>query len=159
MRFNTQKTNVSPRRFFWVPTKLCILRNIPCIRNLMCHIFYSTYADASMYQGSSCRCYTLLLQLLKSKNSVQTCFEINNTFALGQVRDLLLARTCPKYYFYSYYDFWLEWDVSETGRQVPTISIAAEGLGEMCFPAGLNCPWNSPFWKSSHIWRYTCTTG
>ena len=45
----------------------------------MCQIFYSTYADALMYQGSSCRGYTLLLQLLKSKNSVQNCFEINNT--------------------------------------------------------------------------------
>ena len=45
----------------------------------MCHIFYSTYADTSMYQGSSCRGYTLLLQLLKSENSVQTCFEIDNT--------------------------------------------------------------------------------
>ena len=44
----------------------------------------------------------------KSKNSVQTCFEINNKFALGQVRDLLLGRTCLNYYFYSYYDFWLE---------------------------------------------------
>ena len=36
----------------------------------MFHIFYSSYADASMYQGSSCRGFTLLLQLLKSKNSV-----------------------------------------------------------------------------------------
>ena len=33
-------------------------------------IFYSTYADASMYQGPSCRGFTLLVQLLKSKNSV-----------------------------------------------------------------------------------------
>ena len=33
-------------------------------------IFYLTYVDASMYQGSSCRGFTLLVQLLKSKNSV-----------------------------------------------------------------------------------------
>ena len=29
---------------------------------------------------------------------------------------------------------------SETGRQFPTISVAAEGLKEMCFPAGLHYP-------------------
>ena len=40
------------------------------IRNPMFHIFYSTYADALVYQGSSCRGFTLLLQLLKSKNCV-----------------------------------------------------------------------------------------
>ena len=40
------------------------------IRNQMFHIFYSTYADASMYQGSICRRFTLSLQLPKSKNSV-----------------------------------------------------------------------------------------
>ena len=33
-------------------------------------IFYSTYADASMYQASNSRDFTLLMQLLKSKNSV-----------------------------------------------------------------------------------------
>ena len=33
-------------------------------------LFFSTYADASMYHGSSCRGFTLLVQLLKSKNSV-----------------------------------------------------------------------------------------
>ena len=85
------KTSVSLRRLFWVPTKHCILRNILYIRNPMCHIFYSTYADASMYQGSSCRGFTLLLQLLKSKNSVQTSFAINNTFASSaNVSKLLL---------------------------------------------------------------------
>ena len=42
------------------------------IRNPMFLIFYLTYADSSMYQGSSCRGFTLLLQLLKSKNSVFT---------------------------------------------------------------------------------------
>ena len=69
--FEYTKTSVSLRRFFWVPAKLYILRNIPSIRNLMCHtcIFYSTYADAWMYQGSSCRCYTLLLQLLKVRTA------------------------------------------------------------------------------------------
>ena len=36
----------------------------------MFHIFYSTYVDALVYQGSSCRGFTLLLQLLKSKNNV-----------------------------------------------------------------------------------------
>ena len=75
------KTSASLRRFFWVPTKHCILRNIPYIGNPTCHIFYSTYGDASMYQNSRCRGFTPLLQLLKSKNSVQTCFAINNTFA------------------------------------------------------------------------------
>ena len=106
----------------------------------MGHILYSTYADASMYQGWSCRCYILLLKLLRSKNSIQTCFEINNKFALGQVRDLLLGRTCSNYYVYSYYDFWLESDVSETGRQFPTVSVAAKDLEEMCFPTGLHYP-------------------
>ena len=54
----------------------------------MIRIFYSTFADASMYQGSSYRGFTLLLQLLK----VRTAY-------------LLLARICPNYYFYSD-DFW-----------------------------------------------------
>ena len=43
------------------------------------YILFDIYA--SMYQGSSCWGFTILLQLLKSKNSVQTCFAINNTFA------------------------------------------------------------------------------
>ena len=101
----------------------------------MFHIFYSTYADASMYQGSSCRGFTLLLRLLK----VRTAY-------------LILARICRNYYFYSD-DFWLKCDVCETGRQFPIISFADEGLGEMCFPAGL--PIHSfSLLKSLHIWRY-----
>ena len=36
----------------------------------MFHIFYSTYADALVNQGSSCRVFTLLLLLLKSKNYI-----------------------------------------------------------------------------------------
>ena len=85
----------------------------------MFRIFYSTYADVSMYQGSSCRGFTLLLQFLKSESSL---------FAR--------ARSCPNFYFYSD-DFGLKCDVCETGRQFPTISVADEDLLEMCFPAGL----------------------
>ena len=59
---------------------------------------------------------------------------------------MLLARTCLNYYFYSD-DFWLELDVWETGRQFPIISVADEGLGEMCFPAGLHYPIILPFGK------------
>ena len=43
VRFEYTKTSVSLRRFFWVPTKHCIWRNIPYIGNPMCHIFYSTH--------------------------------------------------------------------------------------------------------------------
>ena len=35
----------------------------------------------------------------------------------------------------------------------PIISVADEGLGEMCFPVGLHCPFIL-FWKSLHRWRY-----
>ena len=87
--------------------------------NPMFHIFYSTYGDASMYQDSSCRGFTLLLQLLK----VRTAY-------------LLLAQICPNYYSYSD-DFWLKWDVCETGRQFPIIFVVDEGIGEICFHAGL----------------------
>ena len=37
------------------------------------------------------------------------------------------------------------------------ISVADEGLGEMCFPVGLHYPFILPFWKSLHIWRYKDT--
>ena len=47
----------------------------------MSYILFDIYADASMYEGSSCSGFTILLQLLKSKNSIQTCFAINNIFA------------------------------------------------------------------------------
>ena len=40
--------------------------------------------------------------------------------------------------------FLLKWDVKEPGRQFPFISVADEGLGELCFPAGLHY---SPFGK------------
>ena len=56
---HVRKNKVSFRRLFWVPTKHCILKTMPYIRDLMCHKFYSTYANASMYQGSSCRCFSL----------------------------------------------------------------------------------------------------
>ena len=95
----------------------------------MFHIFYSTYADALMYQGSSCRGFTLLLQFLKSENSL---------FAR--------ARTCPNFYFYSD-DFWLKLDVCETGRQFPIISVADIGLEDMCFLAGLHFPFILSFVK------------
>ena len=65
----------------------------------MCHIFYLTYADASMYEVLSCQGFTILLQLLKSKNNEQTCLAINNTFAY--------SANMSNYYFYSD-DFWLE---------------------------------------------------
>ena len=84
-----------------------------------------------MYQSSSCRGFAVLLQLLKSKNSVQTCFAKNNTFAsCANMSKLLLFSD----------DFWLDRDFSETGRQFPTISVADGGLGDMCFPAGLHYP-------------------
>ena len=113
----TKKTSVSLRRFFWVPTKHCILRNIPYIRNPMFHRFYSAYADASMYQDSGCRGFITLLLQRSSANMSKL---------------LLLLR-------------W--WDVCETGRQFPIISVAEEGRGEMCFPAGLHYPFILPFGK------------
>ena len=116
--FEYTKTSVSLRRFFWVPTKHCILRNLPYIRNPMFHIFYSIYAGALMYQGSSCRGFTLLLQLLKSKNSIFA--------SSANMSKLLLLRW-----------FLTKMRRCETGRQFPVISFADEGLGEMCFPAGL----------------------
>ena len=92
--------------------------------------FYSTYANASMYQGSSCWGFTLLMQLLKSKNSVFAS-------SANMSKLLLLLRW-----------FLLEWDVCETGRQFPIISVADEGLlGEMCFPTGLHYPIILPFGK------------
>ena len=56
----------------------------------MFHIFYSTYADASMYQGLNCRGFTLLLQLVKSKNSILAS----------------IARIFPNYFYSD--DFWLK---------------------------------------------------
>ena len=92
--FEYTKTKVSLRRFFCVPTKHCpYIKKYTLYTESMCHIFYSTYADAWMYQGSSCRGFTLLLQLLKSKNSVQTCFAINNTFASSANMSKLLLFT------------------------------------------------------------------
>ena len=73
---------------------------------------------------------TLLLQLLK----VRTAY-------------LLLARICRNYYFYSD-DFWRKWYVCETGRQFLIISVADEGLGEMCFLSGLHYPFLLPFGKA-----------
>ena len=49
----------------------------------MLHIFLSTYADASMYLGSNCRGFTLLLQLLNSKNSIfASCANMSDDFWL-----------------------------------------------------------------------------
>ena len=106
------------------------------IQKPMFHIFYSTYADASMYQGSSCRGFTLLLQLLKSKNSV---FASSSNMSklllllrwfLAKMRRLWNRQTVP-YYFRCW---WRPW------RDV--------------FPCGSTLSIHSPFWKSWHIWRY-----
>ena len=37
--------------------------------------------------------------------------------------------------------------VYETGRQFPIISVADEGLGDMCFPAGIHYLFILPFEK------------
>ena len=99
--------------------------------------FYSTYADASMYQVSSCRGFTLLLQLLKYK------------LASREIIHLLLARTCPNYYFYSE-DFWLGMRLADSSLLFSLLMLALE----RCFPSRSTLSINSPFWKSSHIWRY-----
>ena len=98
------------------------------------YILFDIYRDASMYQGSSCWGFTLLLQLLKSKNSVQTCFAINSTFASSANMSKLLL---------------LEWDFSET-----YYSLCWWMPWRYVFPRGSTLSINSPFWKSPHIWRY-----
>ena len=106
------------------------------IRNPMFLIFYSTYADASMYQGSSCRGFTLLLQLLKSKNSI---------FAS--------RANMPNYYFF------LRWFLARMRRlwnrqAVPNYFRCWWRPWRDVFPRGSTLSIHSPFWKSSHIWRY-----
>ena len=111
----------------------------------MCHIFYSTYADASMYQGSSCRGFTLLMQLLKSKNSVQTCFAINNTFASSaNMSELLL---------FTQMIFGLNETLVKQTDSSLLFTLLVKALRDV-FPRGSTLSINSPFWESSHIWRY-----
>ena len=111
MHLDQKKTSVSLGRFFWVPTKHCVLRNIPYIRNSMLHIFYLTYADASMYQGSSCRGFILLLQLLKSRNSVfassanMSKLLLLLRWFLAKMRRLWNRQTVP-YYFCCWWRPW-----------------------------------------------------
>ena len=93
----------------------------------MCHIIYSTYAEASMYQGSSCQGFTLFLQLLKSKNSVQTFFAINNTFASSaNVSKLLLLLRC--------FLARMRREQADSSLLFPLLTKALE----RCFPAGLH---------------------
>ena len=96
--------------------------------------FYSTYADSSMYQVSSCRGFTLLLQLLRYK------------LASREIIRLLLARTCPNYYFYSV-DFWLEETLVKQADSSLLFLLLMLAL-QRCFSRGSTLSINSPFWKS-----------
>ena len=104
----------------------------------MIHIFYSSYADASMYQGSSCRGFTLLLQLLKSKNSVGLfAFSANMSklllilrWFLAKMRRLLNRQTDSSLLF----------------------PLPMKALVRYVSPRVYTI--HSPFWLSSHIWRY-----
>ena len=132
MRLNTQTQAFRWDGYFEYPR----LRNTPYIRNPMFLIFYSTYADASMYQGSSCQGFTLLVDLLKSKNSVfassanMSKLLLLLRWFLSRMRRLWNRQTVP-YYFRCW---WRPW------RNV--------------FPHGSTLSDHSSFWKSSHIWRY-----
>ena len=110
MCLNTQKQAFRWDGSFEYPRNIAY-KEIYHIRNQMFHIFYSTYADASMYQGSSCRGFTLLLQLLKSKNNVFAS-SVNMSklllllrWVLAKMRRLWSRQTIP-YYFCCWWRPW-----------------------------------------------------
>ena len=122
MCLNTQKQAFCWDGSFEYPRNIAY-NEIYHIRNQMFHIFYSTYADASMYQGSSCWGFTILLQLLKSKNSAfassanMSKLLLLLRWFLAKMRRLWNKQTVP-YYF----------------------PLLMTGLGEMCFPRGSTLP-------------------
>ena len=102
----------------------------------MFHIFYSTYADALVYQGLSCRGFTLLLQLIKSKNCIFASTGANVQFITFTQMIFGYNGTFVKQ--------------ADSSLLFPLLMKALE----RCVSSGSTLSIHSPFWKSTHIWRY-----
>ena len=114
------KTSVSLRRFFWVPTKHCILRNIPYSESNVSYILFDICGCFDV-PGFELSRFTLLLLLLKSNSVFASSTNMSKLLLLlrwflAKMRRLWNRQTVP-YYFRCW---WWPWrDVFPCGSTLP----------------------------------------
>ena len=156
MCLNTQKQAFRWDGSFEYPRNIAY-NEIYHIRNQMFHIFYSTCADASMYQGSSCWGFTILLQLLKSKNSAfASSANMSKLFLLlrwylAKMRRLWNKQTVP-YYFRCW---WRPWrDVFPRGSTLHFGKVRIYGDTKTSFLGKVRIKTHRFLWNFGHsCWK------